>query len=616
MVLSLRARVTLALSTIALALLIASAVAIGALTRLGGAVGTILRENYVSVIAANDMSESLERLDSAALFAASGQRELAGSLLGPHRTLFAAALAREAANVTLPGEAELVARVTSGFDDYTATSDRLLGAPGGLTSEAYFRELLPRFDLLRADVHSIRRINQAAMLAADERARAVARDSTRLALAVGLAALLLALWLASSLPRAIVRPVAALRDAAARAGEGLTTGEIAAPVQVPAVAELIPLAEAFNAMLARLRAYRESSLGELLAAQDLARSTIACLLDPVLVFDPGGSILLANEAAERVFDVTEGMTRDPGSAGVRLPGALLDAVDQAARDRLPVLPASLSQAIRHPGPDGERFFLVRAAPLGLLDAPSSAAPRVLVVAQDVTRFRRIDELKSNAVATVSHEFKTPLTSLRMATHLLLQPSLGPLNEAQLELVTTARDDTERLRLLVEKFLDLTRIEAEAGALRRVPLAPTRLLQAVAESHQALASARQVALEIDAPADLPEAPLDPDKMHIALANLVANAIQHTPSGGRVTLSVRVEGERLLLGVSDTGEGIQDDDLPHIFERFRRGHDVIEDRHRLGLGLAIAREVIRQHGGDVSVRSQRGQGAAFSLAIPLS
>src|SRR5262249_36641651 len=148
-----------------------------------------------------------------------------------------------------------------------------------------------------------------------------------------------------------------------------------------------------------------------------------------------------------------------------------------ARDRVlatgkPVLPRSLSEAMLWRAPDGEKYYLVRAAPLR--SAPNEA-PSAIVVAQDVTRFRRIDELKSDMVATVSHQFKTPLTSLRMATHLLLEPATGSLTEPQRELVTTARDDTERLRTMVEDLLDVVRIEAEAGALHRVPVEPFGLL---------------------------------------------------------------------------------------------------------------------------------------------
>lgn len=608
--LSLRSRLTLALVGIAVVFLLGSLASIAAVTRLGGSVGTILRENYASVVAANDMNESLERLDSAALFAATGQVEMGRAMMAQHRPLFESALEREEGNVTLPGERELAAQVRAGYASYVAATDRLLATPESLATGGYFRELLPRFNRLRTDVQAIRQLNQDAMLAADRRAHQAARDTTRAALLSGALALALASGLVFWLPRALVRPVAALRDAVVRMGEGLTSGDLTGEVERPAVAELVPLADAFNAMLARLHAYRESSLGELLAAQDLAHTAIASLIDPVMVVGPEGSVRLANEAAGRAFDITEGLPR--AELVARLPEGLLASADQAAQQGQPVLPGSLSQAVRQPGVDGERFFLVRATPLSSSAEP--AGQSVLVVAQDVTRLHHIDELKSNVVATVSHEFKTPLTSLRMATHLLLQPSLGPLTEAQQELVTTACDDTERLRLLVEKFLDLTRIEAEAGALRRIAVSPDRLLASVVDAHQSLANARGVELGVVSGQE-GDVVLDPDKMGMALSNLVVNALQHTPSGGHVRVEAQREDRHLVLRVSDTGEGIETEDLPRIFERFHRGSGVVEDHHRLGLGLSITREVVRQHGGEVVVESRRGHGATFTLTIPV-
>jgi signal transduction histidine kinase/HAMP domain-containing protein len=600
---SLFRRLSLGLIYVAALLLLVSLVAVSSLRRLGGAVGTILRENYASVIACHEMNEALERLDSAALFATSGQEGVARELIEHHRPAFAQALGREAANITLPGEGELVAHITEDYARYLERSDALMASPPEARRDRYFYDLLPRFYALKADIGAIRRMNQQNMEDADQEARRLARRGTELTLAVSALALVLALVLAWWLPRVILRPLDVFREGARRVGEGDFSGDMPAP----GVAELVPLGEAFGTMIQRLRAYRESSLGELLAARDLARTTVECLLDPVVVVDRGGVILLANEAAGRALGVHEGIAADPA-----LPDPLRQAVSEVMASGTPVLPSSLSEAVRVTGPEGDRHFVVRAAPL---HAEPGETPRVLLTAQDVTRFRRIDDLKSNVVATVSHELKTPLTSLRMATHMLLDPRMGALTEAQQELVTTARDDTERLRGLVDEFLDLARIEAEAGALRRMPVRPARLLDAVADTHRALATAREVSLLVEVDEALDPAPLDPEKMSIALGNLVANALEHTPPGGRVVLRAAREGDQLSMSVQDSGEGIDERDLPHVFERFRRGAATTPDPRRIGLGLALTREITRQHGGAVLVTSQRGQGSTFTLRLPV-
>jgi signal transduction histidine kinase len=233
-----------------------------------------------------------------------------------------------------------------------------------------------------------------------------------------------------------------------------------------------------------------------------------------------------------------------------------------------------------------------------------------VVAQDVTRFHRIDELKSDMVATVSHEFKTPLTSLRMATHLLLEPATGLLTDSQRELVTTARDDTERLRAMVEDLLDVVRIESEAGALHRVPVEPFGLLCEVADAHRTVAKDKGVTVRVETGVPQGLIAVDPERLGIALSNLVSNAVRHTPSGGVVTLAATRDDKALRITVSDDGEGIAPKELVSLFERAPSSSN---GRH--GLGLTIAREIALQHGGDVLAESAPGKGSVFTLTLPL-
>jgi signal transduction histidine kinase/HAMP domain-containing protein len=605
---SLRARLRLGLGAMVAALAILAVAAVLSLDRLGGAVATILRENYASVILCEQMKEALERQDSATLFAAVGHERIADPMLAQNRESFAAAFAREQANLTVPGEAELVREIGELYRDYVATVDGVFAGPVEGRSDAYFHELLPRFTRLKDRVQNVLRLNQTSMEDADHAAKQLARRTVRTAILVSLAAVLFALWFAWRLPRAITRPIEGLTRSARAVGEG----DLDVVVEEPDVTELAALAVAFTRMTARLRAYRESSLGELLAAKDLARSTLECMLDPVVVWGRDGAALLANEAATQAFGIEAGTADEIRTSGRPVPEAITIARDEVFATGLPVLPRSLAEAMPRHAPDGDRHYLVRAAPLR--SAPGEQ-PGAIVVAQDVTRFRRIDELKSDLVATVSHEFKTPLTSLRMATHLLLEPGMGELSEAQREIVTTARDDTERLRAMVEDLLDVVRIEAEAGALHRVPVEPFGLLCEVADAHRTVARDKGVVIEV-APLAAPGlVSLDPERIAIALANLVANAIRHTPSGGVIKLSATRDATALRVVVTDTGNGIDPAFLPRIFERsVSLGESAQGEPSRHGLGLAIAKEIAVQHGGEIVATSEPGHGSVFTLVIP--
>jgi PAS domain S-box-containing protein len=585
-----------------------SVAAVLSLNRLGGAVATILQENYVSVVACEDMKEALERLDSAAQFAGSGREDISGPMLRKNREAFARALAVEAANITLPSEGDLYRQIEEHYLAYTEAVDRMLAMPPPARSARYFSDLLPRFTATKDRIQAVLQLNQDAMVAADRAAKAAAQGTVRWALAVSVGAVLFTAWFAFWLPRVIVGPVQAMTRTITAIGEG----NLGVDVVDPGVEELAPLAEAFNKMLVRLRAYRDSSLGELLAAKDLARATLECMLDPVVVFDRDGGVRLANEAAEEAFGLRVGSAEELRTAAVKTPAELADARDRVLATAAPVLPRSLSEAMAWRAPEGERHYLVRAAPLR---AEKEGGRSAIVVAQDVTRFRRIDELKSDMVATVSHEFQTPLTSLRMATHLWLEAGTGPLTESQRELVTTARDDTERLRAMVEDLLDVVRIESEAGALHRVSVEPFGLLCEVADAHRTVAKDKGVTLHVETKASQGLISVDPERISIALANLVSNAVRHTPSGGNVTLEASRGDRELHVRVMDDGEGIAPGDLHGIFDRAPSSSPAGEGTPRHGLGLTIAREIVLQHGGELLAESTPGKGSVFTMVLPI-
>ncbi len=600
---SLRARLTLGLALIAAALLVMSAVALRSLHDLGGAVDRILRENYRSVIACGEMLDALERQDSAAMFAAAGRDDLARPMLRANRDAFARALAVEAGNITLPGEGELVSALRAGYDGYTRAVDAALAAPPATRRDAYFRTLLPRFAALKSTLARVRGMNQAHMERADREARALSVRGARVTGMAAAVALALALWLAWRVPLVVLRPVRRFVDVA----RDITEGRLDGPIADPGVRELTPLADALTAMRDALRSYRDSALGELHDARALSEATMRCLLDPVVVLDDRGGVALANDAATRAFGLTAGDAETLRRNEIALPTAFAAARDEVLATGATLAPRSLSDATRW----GDRWFLVRAAPLREGDG---AARRVIVVAEDVTRLRRIDALKSDIVATVSHEFKTPLTSLRMATHLLLEPATGTLNDDQREVLTSARDDTERLRALVDELLDLVRIESEAGAPRRVAVEPRRLLERCAEAHRSLAREKGVTLTV-LDGDVAAVEVDPERVGIALANLTSNALRHTPAGGRVTLAAEDLGDRVRLTIRDTGEGVAEGELARLLDpsapRRASSHP---GGH--GLGLAIAHEIVLQHGGALDARSEPGAGSAFALTLPRS
>jgi signal transduction histidine kinase len=294
------------------------------------------------------------------------------------------------------------------------------------------------------------------------------------------------------------------------------------------------------------------------------------------------------------------------------PVALAGPLREALQGQRAVLTQAFDQTVTFRLGGEERAFLPQVLPI---QDPFGNTLGAAVVLNDVTRFRLLDQIKSDLVATVSHELKTPLTGVRLVLHLLLEETVGPLTPKQTELLLDARDNAERLLNMIEHLLALARLEHSRAALRPRPELPQALLGAAAEAVGPRAEAKHVELAVEAPADLPPVAADPERLGYALNNLLDNALTYTGQGGRITLSAQAgPGETVCLSVADTGTGIPPEYLPHVFERFFRVPGQSQG-HGTGLGLAIVREIVTAHRGSITCESTPGQGTVFRLTLPV-
>jgi signal transduction histidine kinase len=236
-----------------------------------------------------------------------------------------------------------------------------------------------------------------------------------------------------------------------------------------------------------------------------------------------------------------------------------------------------------------------------------------VILQDITRLRLLDEVKTNLVSTVSHELKTPLTSIRMGLHLLLEEKIGGLNSKQLELLLAARDDAERLLRMINDLLDLARLEAGETRQRFEVISPQALIAMALPNLEPVVEAQNGRLITEVAPNLPDLTVDVAQIGHVFSNLVSNAAKHSPPGQEIVLSVNMNGQGVRFGVRDLGPGIPREFQSRIFERFFRipGSEALKG---VGLGLAIAKEIIVSHGGSIGVQSNPGQGSEFYFKLP--
>jgi signal transduction histidine kinase len=315
--------------------------------------------------------------------------------------------------------------------------------------------------------------------------------------------------------------------------------------------------------------------------------------------------------ARRIFGVVPTEAEDGTPLVWQPPDQLRQPQADVLQNRREYLPEGFDKAVVLQLGEDNHFFLPRILPIRDSDGATIGAA---VLLEDITRFRLLDEVKSNLVATVSHELKTPLTSIRLVLHLLLEENLGPLAPKQLELLVDARDNAERLLVMINNLLDLARLEQGQGQLHLLPERPFALLQSAAESFRPRAEDRGIELTMNVADDLPSVAVDADQFQHALQNLLDNGLIHTPQGGRITLSAHAAEGRVVFSVADTGCGIPAEYLPMVFERYFR---VPGDANQggSGLGLAIVREIITAHGGTVECKSQPGKTTVFRMSLPV-
>jgi two-component system, NtrC family, sensor histidine kinase KinB len=605
---SLYKKILLAQAPMALALAIVGVFSVVVVSYLGSHSQTILKDNYRSVLAAQRMKEAIERMDSAALFLVAGQREKGIEQAKKYRPIFEAELKVQEGNVTEHGEKEFTDGLRAAWLEYQAAFERFQsGASGQETTRLYFAELEAAFYKVKTAADEILAINQDAMLRKSDAVRRTAERMNAVSAAVALGALALGLFISIMLTRRMLRPLSVLSEATRDIGEG----NFDARAQVEGSDELAKLATDFNAMAARLAEFRRSSLGDLLQAHLSMQAAIDSIPDPVVIFRIEGNLQNVNEAAETVLGIKSSSSPNDPLQSINAPTrAVLERVrGHVLSGKGAYVPKGFEDAVHLPTLLGERYFLPRGAPVY---ETRGVVVGATVILQDITRLRRFEELKNDLVATVAHEFRTPLTSLRMAVHLCTEQVAGPLTDKQAELLYAAREDCDRLQGMVDDFLDLSRIESGNVELAAVPTESSGLIRSALDEYRSDAEAKGISL---APGDsLPELTVLADRERIkhVFSNLISNALRYTSRGGSITLGVEAVDGTVRFTVADTGTGIAPEYRERIFEKFFQIPD--SGPKGSGLGLYIAREIVRAHGGEIGVDSEPGKGSVFWFTLP--
>jgi signal transduction histidine kinase len=591
----LRSRLLFGLLPLLLVLVATGTYAIRVCRQLAGPLQQELVAEYQAALGCQDMRASAT-LMSHALSLTRADPLAAHRALEGRRAAFTKVLMEQSGRSAGRPREHLVEELDSAFQDFSARCDRMVAGAGMASlgdiranEDALFRVFSALDRLTESDYASSRET--------EARAEQLATTAVRvlsLAIAAAVALSVAIAWLVAA---SLLRPIKALTASAAALGEGNLETE----VPVFSGDELGRLASTFNAMAGRLRAYRDATQARVLRTQRTMEATLTSTPDPLFVLSSDGASQVMNPAAEEL----SGLPEFRGG----LPAALAGPLATVFATNEHYLPTDYSRVVTLRVGREDRHYLPRILAIGDKLTEFKGAALIL---QDVTKFRLLDDAKTNFVGTVSHELKTPLTSLRMAVYLLLEKTLGPLAPAQREMLESARDDADRLLRILDSLLDLARLEAGASALERRRVAVGTLLAAAADEARAFVSAAGQKLVVREEPGVGDVDVEAGRLRHVFINLLSNASKYSPAGATITLGAEpAPGGFVRFSVSDQGVGIPPEALPRIFDRFYRVPG--QAKPGAGIGLAIAREIVVAHGGTIACSSSP-VGTQFHFILP--
>lgn len=512
------------------------------------------------------------------------------------------ALHKQELNVTEEGEQEVTDALRRNFNSLKTN-------PGDTLA----------IERLQTSLLQLDDINRQAMLRKNSTAEKTATDALLLLAVVGTVFFLITLSFVINFPGYIARPVRELT----RGIREITSRNFEERLHFRSSDEFGELARSFNSMAQKLDEYEHSNLAKLLFEKKRIDTLIQLMNDGIIGLDEKKKILFANPIACRLLGVEEAKLVGRYAPDIASVNDLMRTLIQDLMTEH-LLSTARTDAngllkIYDPGADGkgkESYFNkqiheVTVAPTG--DSEAKPAGWVIVL-ENITSFKELDQAKTNFIATVSHELKTPISSIKLSLKLLDDARVGQLNDEQKQLIAHVRDDADRLLSITGELVNMAQVESGQIQLKIENVAPTAIVQYATNALQVSASQKHIVFRIDAPASLPLVKADPDKVSWVLVNFLSNAVRHSPEDNPIEVAVRPVGKLVEFSVRDYGAGIRPEHRDRIFDRYFRAPGSSGQSSGTGLGLAISKEFIESMGGEVGLQTTITDGAAFYFRLP--
>lgn len=507
---------------------------------------------------------------------------------------FRSSLQKQEGNVTEQGEQE----VTENLEDHFVLLEQNIAGDSVIS-------------LIRKDINQIMRLNMAAIARKSQIAEETARGAIMRITIAGTLCFIIALVLFFNLPGNIANPIRELTTSI----EAIAAKNYSHRVHFSGKSEFGKLATAFNVMAEKLEEYHNSNLAKLLMEKKRIETLINNMKDPVIGLDENNKILFVNNEALQISGLKKEAVIGKAVQDIAVHN---DLIRSLIKDIVPVS-ATNEESMQKKAPikiyadNKESYFEKETVNISIIPTGEKESKEIghVIMLRNITLFKELDIAKTNFIATISHELKTPISSIKMSARLLRGKDDTLLNADQKQLVESIDDDATRLLRITGELLNMTQVESGNIQLNITATPPEEIVYRATDATAFLAEQNHITIETRIGQNIPQVNADPDKTAWVLVNFLTNAIRYTPQDSTIIVAVEQKGDRVVFSVTDPGKGVAKQYQEKIFERYFQVPG--SSKMGSGLGLAISKEFIEAQGGSIGVISDGVHGSRFYFEL---
>jgi signal transduction histidine kinase len=461
---------------------------------------------------------------------------------------------------------------------------------------------------IRKDIFKLMDMNMQAIQRKSELAKATADNAVFWIAVTGTLCFLIACILLFNLPSNVANPIKELTESI----QQIANKNYSERVHFESHSEFGQLAKSFNVMAAKLEEYNNSNLAKLMMEKKRIETLINSMHDPVFGLDENLVVIFANEKAVAISGLNHNDLIGKAAPTLSERNDLIRNLVYGV-----TLDSEVYNVIKEPikifSENKECYFEKETLHISVTPTGEKNAILVghVILLRNVTRYKELDFAKTNFIATISHEFKTPISSIKLSLQLLENERIGLLNDEQKNLVESIKDDSNRLLKITAELLNMTQVESGNIQLSILPTDPKEILIYAINATKSQADQKQIKFEINCPDNISFVHADNEKTAWIMTNLISNAIRYSYENSNICLETHETDKQVLISVRDFGQGIAPQYKDKIFDRYFRVPGT--KKEGTGLGLAISKEFVEAQGGEIIVESEFGAGSTFTLKL---